>query len=84
MSMKEARSMDSRSTTVSIHFWRCGQGHQNSTELSAEERKQGAILLKCWVAECRAQKVISSRTSPSRTGDPSPPSGVLGKFFSKR
>jgi len=75
--------MDPRSTTVSIHFWRCGHGHQNSTELSAEERKQGAILLKCWVAECAAQKVIAGRASTSRVGDRSPQRGPLGRLFSK-
>lgn len=78
-----AFGMDTRSTTVSIHFWRCGQGHQNSTELSAEERRQGAILLKCWVAGCPSQKVIPGRTPPPRTGDRVPPRGTLGRFFSK-
>ncbi len=64
--------MDTRDTSNSFHFWKCSQGHQNSTELSAEERKQGAILLKCWVAGCPGQKVIPGRIPSSRIRDRSP------------
>lgn len=75
--------MNTRDTTTSNHFWRCSQGHQNSTELTAEESKQSAILLKCWVAGCMAQKAIPGRISPSRTGDRLPPRGVLERLLSR-
>ncbi len=75
--------MYTRGFSTSIHYWKCGQGHQNSTELTEEDRRQAAILLKCWVAGCKEKKAISGRISPSRIENPPQQHGPLKRFFSK-
>lgn len=64
--------MDTGDRSIPCHFWKCSHGHQNATELSAQEREQDVILLRCWVAGCPAQRVISRRTSSSRVNPRSP------------
>ena len=75
--------MATRDTSISVHYWRCGQGHQNSTEVTAEERRQSAILLKCWVAGCTEQKAISGRISSSQIRNELPQRGALWRFLTR-